>query len=109
MSATGPCERVVSPSGPTIASTCAAQDGANVPLTVFGRRLTEAETAGRQTTADLPPGGTFVDEILLNLMFDMSLPQKYVLHVERGVRKLNGSGFTVVVSNPAEVLIEIDN
>jgi hypothetical protein len=84
------------------------RDGAKVPLTAFGSRIDEAGV-GRQALGELPPGATFVDEILLNRIFDMSIPQKYQLRVERGARKLMGDGFSVVVSNQAEVVIEEEN
>lgn len=76
------------------------EKGDDVPLTLYGRMLSDSrrEILLRRMKR-VAPGETLVHEFHVNRIFDMSLTGKYYIHITRMVPKRNGDGFVDVMSN----------
>lgn len=81
-------------------------NGGNVPLTEYGKRVREAsEDSYGKAYVVFKPEQERTDQILINRIYDMGLPGRYLITAKRLVFKQDGKGAVEASSNTFEVII----
>jgi len=79
------------------------EDDQVVSLTKFGEIYIRAISSGSRAIRTISPGSEVHTELLINRLYDMSLPGRYTLEAFKEIPNPSGSGFVKVISNTISI------
>jgi hypothetical protein len=82
------------------------EDNQAVPLTKFGEIYIRTLSSGSFAFKTIFPGNETNTEVLINRLYDMSLPGHYTLEAFKEIPNPTGDGFIKVISNIVAIDIE---